>query len=209
MVYRRWSQASKIVAPDDKLAGGLVRSALRLVWECELARAALTMRSPRGSRVGAVPKPNPARQRPSRLSRRSSHRFSGATRTRPCAISASRETSLSVRHHLTVGPRRRTSIQSPLACGAAIGDRTPRDVYPGKHATSDRWHKYDRIWLPSVSRRGGEGGSRLAVWRVREVTCPKCRCRGVSRPRWSQSRLPSVLPGPSSLVCIASASSCR
>ena len=59
-----------------------------------------------------------------------------------------------------------------------------------------------RYWRPSVSRRGWEWGSRLGIWRVREVACPKSRCGVVSRSRWSQSRCPVALPGPSP-SCVA------
>jgi hypothetical protein len=36
-----------------------------------------------------------------------------------------------------------------------------------------------------------------SLWRVREVACPKSRRWDVSRSRWSQSRFPVALPGPS------------
>jgi hypothetical protein len=54
-----------------------------------------------------------------------------------------------------------------------------------------------RIWLPSVSRRGWQRGSRLAIGGSGEVTCPKSWCGDASRPRLNQRRFPGVLPGPS------------
>ena len=41
---------------------------------------------------------------------------------------------------------------------------------------------------------GGAGGLRLGAGP--EVACPKSRSRGVSRPRWRQSRTPFCPPGP-------------
>ena len=59
-----------------------------------------------------------------------------------------------------------------------------------------------RSWLLSVKKQP-EVGSYAGAWRVREVACPKSRRWDVSRSRWSQSRVPFALPGPSSssLLC--------
>ena len=50
---------------------------------------------------------------------------------------------------------------------------------------------FARIWFPSVSS-ASKGSPQAGWWRVREVTSPKCRQRGVSRPRWSSSSRPHV-----------------
>jgi hypothetical protein len=83
--------------------------------------------------------------------------------------------------------RRATSIST------RVGDPRPRSQLPPRGAGMI----YTRPLMAPLSvkrRRGGRFASWW--WRVREVTDPKCRCRGVSRPRWIE-----VSPLPKYWIC--------
>jgi len=96
-----------------------------------------------------------------------------------------------VRPHLSAGGLQRTS-QHPriwrLRCDRVEEGARQFAAYALGAKLSQRPDTHGSL---CVKRRLVLGWS----WRVREVTDPKCRCRGVSRPRWMQVSPPGVLPG--------------
>src|ERR1035441_726078 len=86
-------------------------------------------------------------------------------------------------------PRRTASYARPPRREAVIMGHPDRDLFVVKGFRGFSWGPASGLFACA--------GRRAAGWyRAREWLVRRAGFRGVSRPRWSQSRSPAALPGP-------------